>query len=223
MEIDSKTIKEIYEGKIAKSYDRSMSHFFASFKKKAIQDSSLMNGDRVVVFCCGTGLDFPPILERVGNRGQIIGIDFSAQMLRLAKEKVQKFKWNNVDLIQADVTVFYSQLKQKADTGVCTLGLSIIPDFKKAYYNLISNVKENGEIIIGDMQLATGWQARLNPLTVFLSRKFGGSFDGNKNSLEISSMMNEELFNVKKKHFFLGAYYYCIGRKKSESIPSNYK
>ena len=63
-----------------------------------------MKGDRVVVFCCGTGLDFPPILERVGNRGQIIGIDFSAQMLRLAKEKVQKFKWNNVDLIQADVS-----------------------------------------------------------------------------------------------------------------------
>jgi hypothetical protein len=50
---------------------------------------------------------------------------------------------------------------------VCTLGISIIPDFKAAYYNLARNVKIGREIIIGDMQLATGWKSKLNPLTIF--------------------------------------------------------
>jgi hypothetical protein len=38
-----------------------MPPFFMSWKKKAINDSSLKSGGRILVFCCGTGLDFPAI------------------------------------------------------------------------------------------------------------------------------------------------------------------
>jgi len=217
MTFEAKKIKEIYEGKVARKYDRSMSHFFTGFKKNAFDDSSLKTGDRVLVFCCGTGLDFPPILEKIGSEGQIIGVDFSAQMLQKAKDKVQKHKWNNVELNQADVTDFDTKLDLKADSGVCTLGLSIIPDFKKAYDNLLSNVKVGGEIIIGDMQVASGWRARLNPLTIFLAKKYGGALEGHQNSLELSSMMKKNLSEVKKREFFMGAYYYCIGKKMANS------
>ena len=84
----------------------------------------------------------------------------------------------------------------KFDAGVCTLGLSIIPEYKTAYSNLVSNIKKDGEIIIGDMQLASGWLASLNPFTIFLSKKYGGTFEGHKNSLELYEMMKNELSEI---------------------------
>ncbi len=120
MLIESKRIKEIYASKTAKKYDASMAHIFSRMKKLAFNDSSLKNGDKVLVFCCGTGLDFPHILTKIGKEGKITGIDFSSVMLSKAKEKIQKNKWNNIELIEADVTKFINQVDEKFDDRIAT-------------------------------------------------------------------------------------------------------
>ncbi len=213
MSLDSKKIKGIYTGKVAKYYDLPISHIFSKYKKQAFIDSSLKKGDSVLVFCCGTGLDFSEIIKKIGKEGKITGIDFSAEMLQKAKKRIEKKNWRNIELIQADVTEFKNNSGFQYDSGVCTLGLSIIPEYLIAYFNLLSNVKENGEIIIGDMQLASNWYARFNLFTIFLAKRFGGSYEGHKNSIELVSLMQKELKNVRKKEFFLKSYYYCIGEK----------
>jgi len=212
MIFDSKNIEEIYAGKTAKNYDFSMPSFFARWKKLGFNDSSLKYGDSVLVFCCGTGLDFPHILKKVGKNGEIVGVDFSSEMLKKAKEKIRKENWGNIELIQADITKFKDRLDKKYDVGVCTLGMSIIPDYKLAYRNLLYYVKKHGKIIIGDMQLASGWLARLNPLTIFIAKKYGGTYEGHQNSIELCSMMKKKLSEVRKREFFLKSYYYCIGK-----------
>jgi len=213
MSFESKNIKEIYSGKVAKKYEFSLPPFFAKWKKRAFNDSSLKKGDRVLVFCCGTGLDFLDIIKKIGKEGKITGVDFSSEMLKKAKQRIKKESWENVELINADITKAVDKLDGKFDAGVCTLGMSIIPDYKSAYHNLYSYVKKGGEIIIGDMQLASGWIAFLNPVTIFLAKKFGGTHLGHKNSLELSSLMKKQLTDVKKREFFFKAYYYCIGKK----------
>ena len=213
MNLNSDKVAGIYTGKVAKKYDFSMPPFFLNWKKKAFADSSLKRGDRVLVFCCGTGLDFPYILDIVGKEGKIVGVDFSSEMLKRTEAKVNEYGWGNIELIEADITKFKYSSDNKFDVGVCTLGLSIIPEFKTAYNNLLSNVKQEGEIIVGDMQLASGWLSFFNPLTILLSKKFGGTHEGHKHSLELQQMMRKGLTELKKKEFFMGAYYYCIGRK----------
>ncbi len=214
MTFESKKIEQIYAGKVAKKYDLSMPPFFVRWKKLAFNDSSLKSGDKVLVFCCGTGLDFPYILRKIGKDGEIVGVDFSSEMLNKAKEKIRKKKWENIELIEADITKFKDKLDKEFDAGVCTLGMSIIPEYKSAYYNLFSYVKKQGEIIIGDMQLASGWLARLNPLTIFLSKRYGGTYKGHQNSIELCSMMKKELTEVRKSEFFFKSYFYCIGKTK---------
>jgi len=213
MKLESKVIENIYSGKVAQKYDFSVPPLFARWKKKAFEESSLKAGDSVLVFCCGTGLDFTHILKRVGKQGKIVGVDFSSEMLKSAKEKIEKHRWDNVELIEADITKPIAGLKQKFDIGVCTLGLSIIPDYQSAYKNLLSLVKKQGQIIIGDMQLASGWQARLNPITISMAKKFGGTHDGHQNSLKLQELMSEELKQYRKREFFFGSYYYCMGKK----------
>ena len=135
-------------------------------------------------------------------------------MLNRAKEKIRKNKWENIELIEADITKFKDKLDKEFDAGVCTLGMSIIPDYKSAYHNLFSYIKKQGEIIIGDMQLASGRLDRLNPVTIFLAKKYGGSSEGHQNSIELCSMMKKELSEVRKSEFFFKSYFYCIGKTK---------
>ncbi len=214
MTFESKIVEQIYAGKVAEKYDFSLPPFFARWKKKAFNDSALKNGDRVLVFCCGTGLDFPHILQKIGKDGEIVGVDFSSEMLNKANEKIRAKKWENIELIEADITKFKDQLYKIFDAGVCTLGMSIIPDYQSAYYNLFSYVRKCGEIIIGDMQLASGWLARFNPLTILLAKKYGGTYEGHQNSLELCSIMKKELTEVRKREFFFKSYFYCIGKTK---------
>lgn len=219
MKLDSKIIAEIYASKVANRYDFSMPPFFAAWKRKAFNDSSLKQGDRVLVFCCGTGLDFSHILKKIGKEGSIIGVDFSSEMLKRAEQKIKNNNWENIELVEADITKYENEFDQKFDVGVCTLGMSIIPEYKKAYKNLLAHVKYGGEIIIGDMQLASGVFARLNPLTIFLSKKYGGTHEGHQNSVELYALMKKELSDLTKKEFFFKSYYYCIGQKNRASYP----
>ena len=46
MSLESKKIKNIYAGKVANRYDFSLPPFFAFWKKKAFNDSSLKKGDQ---------------------------------------------------------------------------------------------------------------------------------------------------------------------------------
>ncbi|KKM17800.1 hypothetical protein LCGC14_1672130 [marine sediment metagenome] len=94
MTLDKKKIEEIYAGVVAKEYGSSMARF-EKYKEKAINDSSLKNGDIVLVFCCGTGLDFSHILKKIGKESKIIGVDFSSEMLKKAEEIIRKEKWEN--------------------------------------------------------------------------------------------------------------------------------
>ncbi len=213
MKTESNKIKEIYSGKVTKHYDLPISHMFRKYKEKVFDVSSLKRGDRVLVYCCGTGLDFPEIENKIGEEGHIVGVDFSPEMLEKAKQRIEKHGWNNVDLVDADVTKFDLGNEELFDIGVCTLGLSIIPEYKAAYYSLVSKVKEGGEIIIGDMQLASEGYARFNPFTIYLAKRFGGSYEGHQNSLIIIDIMKNELREVTKREFFLKSYYYCIGTK----------
>jgi len=204
-------IKKIYDSNVATKYDSTMPPFFKRWKRKTIERSSLKLGDSVLVFCCGTGGDFPYIIDKIGDEGRIVGVDFSSEMLSNAKVRINENGWKNVELIEADVIELKDGTLGTFDVGICTLGLSIIPDHLSGYQNLISHVKSGGEVIIGDMQLASGLLGVFNPVTILMAKKYGGTHEGHQNSLEIRKMMKNGLNDIKERDFFFGAYYYCIG------------
>lgn len=208
---DGNDVYDIYTRRLPSRYDSMLLSLHDRWKRRAINQSSLKDGDKVVIFCCGTGADFQPVLERIGSTGKIVGVDFSANMLAIARQKVQQNEWNNIELIEANVTQFKHPLQGTFDAGICTLGLSIIPEYRSAYDNLRSCVRTNGEIIIGDMRLVSGWRAHFNPLTIWLSKSFGGTYQGHENSTQILSLMENELKNPRKGEFFIGSYFYCVG------------
>ena len=214
MPLNAESIRKRYTGMVTNHYDLPISHFFNQYKVNAFNESSLKQGDKVVVFCCGTGLDFPHIQKKIGETGKIVGLDFSADMLKIAQKRINRKGWRNIDLFEEDVTSISDSINKNFDVGVCTLGLSIIPEYIKAYENLLGIVKSGGEIIIGDAQFASGWKSIFNPIIILMGRRYGASEEGHKNSLVLYRRMEKDLANVKKRSFFLDTYFYSIGKKK---------
>lgn len=85
--------------KHAGDYDASAARTMA-LRRRAIARLSLQSGDVVLDAGCGTGLSFAPLLEAVGRRGQVIGVESSPQMMALARLRVAEAGWTNVLLIE---------------------------------------------------------------------------------------------------------------------------
>lgn len=211
--VNANTIRKIYTQYLHGVYDQKLSQAFAEWKAQAINASALQKGDNVIVFCCGSGNDFVHIQNKIGTTGRIVGVDFSSQMLNLARQKINHERWENIELIEADVTIYANKQGLFYDAGICTLGMSIIPEYMQAYHNLLSHIRSGGEVIIGDLQLVAGWRSLLNARIIYRAKEFGGSYQGHKNSRRLFAIMEKQLSHIRKKHFYNNVYTYCIGTK----------
>ena len=59
--------------------------------------SNVRHGDTVLDLGCGAGLDLLIAVEKVGEQGKVIGVDFNDDMLSLAEKRVRGY--TNIELI----------------------------------------------------------------------------------------------------------------------------
>jgi len=89
---------------------------FCTWRELAVDVLPLSRGDRVIDVGCGTGLCFARIESAVGSSGQIIGIDESTPMLDLARQRVSRNGWSNVELIAGPAHL--AKLRVSADAAI---------------------------------------------------------------------------------------------------------
>lgn len=102
--------------RIARVYDRMNSVMTAglhhTWRARAVDLATVAAGDRVVDVACGTGDLSLELARRVASGGEVVGCDFSEQMLEIAREKAARqaaphadvrFEWANaLELPYAD-------------------------------------------------------------------------------------------------------------------------
>jgi len=71
-------------------------------RRETIGSLRLQPGQTVLDVGCGTGRNFPLILEKIGSTGKLTGVDYTSDMLARAQERVKREGWKNVELIQGD-------------------------------------------------------------------------------------------------------------------------
>ena len=72
---------------LASKWDTTLTEDVIARLRAIIASADIQPGAKVLDLGCGTGVLFPMLLEKVGRDGFIIGLDISAEMLRLARRK----------------------------------------------------------------------------------------------------------------------------------------
>jgi len=106
-----KETQAIYQRQ-AKNYDLSVKLYrligirIESYRLRVVQLLHLKPGDGVIELGCGTGLNFPLIIQKIGPEGRLTGVDITPGMIKGAQEKVDLHGWKNVELIQSDISLY---------------------------------------------------------------------------------------------------------------------
>ena len=140
-------------------------------RRHAVDRLLLQPGDIVLDVACGTGLNFQLVRNKIGPDGLLIGLDFSSGMLVKARRKAERDGWQNVRLIRADARTVSAELLSEhgrfpgVDKVLCTLGLSVVPDWEEVFRRSWALLTPGGRYAIMDWYV----EGR-NPFSWFLNR-----------------------------------------------------
>jgi len=175
-------------------------------RRKTIASLHLQPGQTVLDVACGTGRNFPLILEKIGHAGKLVGVDYTSDMLARAQEQIDREGWENVELIQGDAARI--ELGRKFDAVLCTLAISVIPDYRSALDRMQAHVKPGGYLAIGDAKRSSRWYGLpFNWLADLL-----GSGAAGKMSRRPWEPLEEMLNDYHYDEWFMGFFYAAAGK-----------
>jgi ubiquinone/menaquinone biosynthesis C-methylase UbiE len=132
-------------------------------------------GDTVLDVGCGTGLCHPLLQEKIGPTGTIIGIDASAQMLKVAVDRVTENGWNNVQLITAPVAE--AEFDIMAD-GVIFCAVHDVMQSPAALANVFDHVRPGAAVAAIGGKFPAPWLWSLRKWVTDLHTPFITDFTG---------------------------------------------
>jgi ubiquinone/menaquinone biosynthesis C-methylase UbiE len=207
-------LRDLYR-KRATNYDFTANLYYligfreVQYRKRAVSALGLKRGDTVVEVGCGTGLNFPYLLQSIGETGRLIGVDLTDAMLKEAMKRVQRNSWHNVELVEADAAayVFPSGIR-----GVLsTFALTLVPEYEQVIDHAARALAVGGRLVVADFKKPDQWSRWLVKLGVLITKPFGVSLD----------LTDRKPWQVMRKYFahvtvteqFSGCVYIAVGEK----------
>ncbi len=133
-----------YFDQLASSWDREITVEGVECLSNIVKELSIKQGDWVLDIGSGTGILLPLLIEAVGDKGRVIALDFSQNMLKQAKAKgFQPI----VDFVQADVTAIPLS-NNLADLAICNNTFPHFNNRAKALEEMARILKDNGRLVI---------------------------------------------------------------------------
>jgi ubiquinone/menaquinone biosynthesis C-methylase UbiE len=144
---------------VARVYDGVADFFYGHARRAAIKHLQLKPGSIVLEVACGTGLNFPHILARLGDAGVLVGVDGSSGMIEKARERTRRNRWDSlVRLIEYDARALSRELisdlipdGREVDRILFTLALSVIPDWERVLRKAFELLAPRGRCVIMDV------------------------------------------------------------------------
>ncbi len=109
-------------------------------------------GDTVIDLGSGAGNDCFVARSLTGEKGKVIGIDFTTEMLNKARENADKLGYNNVEFRFGDIEKM-PVTAGVADVVVSNCVLNLVPNKRKVMEEILRVLKTNGHFSISDVVL----------------------------------------------------------------------
>ena len=128
--------------------------------------AKLRDWHRVLDVACGTGLVAITVDDRIGSKGSVTGVDINEGMLKIAKSKSSRIKW---DKYPAESLPYEDS---SFDRVLCQFGLMFFENQEKALREMTRVLKPNGLLVFNvwdKLEENPGFLAR----TVFWEKAVG--------------------------------------------------
>jgi ubiquinone/menaquinone biosynthesis C-methylase UbiE len=116
---------------------------FRPWAEITLDELKLHPGDRVLDIACGTGIVARIAKERLGERGQVVGIDISPEMLAVARSIAPGVDWR-----AANASALPLHAGEQFDLVVCQQGFQFFPDKPAAATEMRRALAKDGRLAV---------------------------------------------------------------------------
>ncbi|MCK0472127.1 demethylmenaquinone methyltransferase [Halalkalibacter sp. APA_J-10(15)] len=117
-----------------------------AWRKDTMKIMQVQKGNRALDICCGTADWTIALAEAVGENGQVIGLDFSENMLKIGQEKIQQLQLNQANLVLGNAMELpYDDAS--FDFVTIGFGLRNVPDYMQVLAEMHRVVKPGGKAV----------------------------------------------------------------------------
>ncbi|MBW7473447.1 demethylmenaquinone methyltransferase [Paenibacillus oenotherae] len=142
-------VHEVFES-VAPKYDM-MNNLLSmrrhkAWRKFAMNKMDVKPGATAIDICCGT-CDWTIALARSSGTGEMVGLDFSQNMLNYGKQKVDKEKLQEqITLVQGNAMALPFE-DNRFDYATIGFALRNVPDLKQVLQEMMRVVKPGGQVV----------------------------------------------------------------------------
>jgi SAM-dependent methyltransferase len=112
----------------------------------------IKEGETVLDLGSGAGLDCFLAADKVGEKGKVIGVDFTETMVQKATQNVKKYGYKNVEFRHGDIENLPVD-DGSVDVILSNCVINLVPDKAKAFNEAHRVLKNGGKMYISDIVL----------------------------------------------------------------------
>jgi len=112
--------------------------------------AAIKEGDTVVDLGSGAGNDVFIARAITGDKGKVIGIDFTPEMIEKANRNNQKLQYSNIEFKLGEIEDM-PLTENTADVVVSNCVLNLVPDKQKAFSEIYRILKPGGHFCVSDI------------------------------------------------------------------------
>ena len=198
----------------ARSYDQN-TDAFQGYRRAIVEALPVRRGQVVLDVGCGTGLCCGLLVEKVGPRGGVVGIEESPEMAEVARERIAREGWPNATVVQAPAED--AQIPVTADAALFCAVHDILQS-PGALRNVMNHLRPGARVAAGGGKWAAPWLVAVNLLARMLHAPYVRSFEGFDRPWNHLEQLIED---VQVRELAFGSGYVLTGRRSRSRRPGS--